>query len=115
MGFTPVDERVTSLDLGLSFQIFGRMFLTLGSREGLSCPLITTWWRVGSAGRGEAGQTWQAQAYSEGLLGTSGRALCQGCIQRPLSRRALTSSGEGWRLYSHQESPLVRLFGFFHL
>ncbi|KAI3375514.1 hypothetical protein L3Q82_003835 [Scortum barcoo] len=26
----------------------------------------------------EVGQTWQTQTYCEGLLGTSGRALCQG-------------------------------------
>ena len=25
----------------------------------------------------EAGQTWQTQTYCEGLLGTSGRTLCQ--------------------------------------
>ncbi|KAI3360112.1 hypothetical protein L3Q82_014429, partial [Scortum barcoo] len=31
----------------------------------------------------EVGQTWQTQTYCEGLLGTSGRALCQGGLQLP--------------------------------
>ncbi|KAI3358283.1 hypothetical protein L3Q82_003281 [Scortum barcoo] len=36
----------------------------------------------------EVGQTWQTQMYCEGLLGTSGRALCQGGLQLPPSGRA---------------------------
>ncbi|KAI3357120.1 hypothetical protein L3Q82_015585, partial [Scortum barcoo] len=36
----------------------------------------------------EVGQTWQTQTYCEGLLGTSGRALCQGGLQLPPSGRA---------------------------
>ncbi|KAI3373571.1 hypothetical protein L3Q82_021956, partial [Scortum barcoo] len=36
----------------------------------------------------EVGQTWQTQTYCEGLLGTSGRALCQGGHSTPTSGRA---------------------------
>ncbi|KAI3369433.1 hypothetical protein L3Q82_007660 [Scortum barcoo] len=38
----------------------------------------------------EVGQTWQTQTYCEGLLGTSGRALCQGGLQLPPPEELLT-------------------------
>ncbi|KAI3368166.1 hypothetical protein L3Q82_007889 [Scortum barcoo] len=40
----------------------------------------------------EVGQTWQTQTYCEGLLGTSGRALCQGGLQLPPPEELLTDS-----------------------
>ncbi|KAI3362683.1 hypothetical protein L3Q82_001750 [Scortum barcoo] len=45
----------------------------------------------------EVGQTWQTQTYCEGLLGTSGRALCQGGLQLPPPEELLTDSEGGWR------------------
>ncbi|KAI3364202.1 hypothetical protein L3Q82_010810 [Scortum barcoo] len=47
--------------------------------------LVVSWIRWQ---RKEVGQTWQTQTYCEGLLGTSGRALCQGGLQLPPSGRA---------------------------
>ncbi|KAI3372529.1 hypothetical protein L3Q82_023014, partial [Scortum barcoo] len=44
----------------------------------------------------EVGQTWQTQTYCEGLLGTSGRALCQGGLQLPPPEELLTDSEGGW-------------------
>ncbi|KAI3364102.1 hypothetical protein L3Q82_010935, partial [Scortum barcoo] len=43
----------------------------------------------------EVGQTWQTQTYCEGLLGTSGRALCQGGLQLPPPGELLTDSEGG--------------------
>ncbi|KAI3352048.1 hypothetical protein L3Q82_020863, partial [Scortum barcoo] len=48
----------------------------------------------------EVGQTWQTQTYCEGLLGTSGRALCQGGLQLPPPEELLTDSEGGWRTLS---------------
>ncbi|KAI3355482.1 hypothetical protein L3Q82_018318 [Scortum barcoo] len=43
----------------------------------------------------EVGQTWQTQTYCEGLLGTSGRALCQGGLQLPPPEELLTERFRG--------------------
>ncbi|KAI3351234.1 hypothetical protein L3Q82_005784 [Scortum barcoo] len=48
----------------------------------------------------EVGQTWQTQTYCEGLLGTSGRALCQGGLQLPPPEELLTDSEGGWETLS---------------
>ncbi|KAI3360256.1 hypothetical protein L3Q82_014565 [Scortum barcoo] len=48
----------------------------------------------------EVGQTWQTQTYCEGLLGTSGRALCQGGLQLPPPEELLTDSEGGWDIES---------------
>ncbi|KAI3374861.1 hypothetical protein L3Q82_021401 [Scortum barcoo] len=38
----------------------------------------------------EVGQTWQTQTYCEGLLGTSGRAFCQGGLQLPPPKKSFS-------------------------
>ncbi|KAI3362223.1 hypothetical protein L3Q82_012541 [Scortum barcoo] len=51
----------------------------------------------------EVGQTWQTQTYCEGLLGTSGRALCQGGLQLPPPEELLTDSEGGWETLTDSE------------
>ncbi|KAI3377110.1 hypothetical protein L3Q82_000309 [Scortum barcoo] len=57
----------------------------------------------------EVGQTWQTQTYCEGLLGTSGRALCQGGLQLPPPEELLTDSEGGWGLGTLSPSGLCSL------
>ncbi|KAI3376551.1 hypothetical protein L3Q82_016999 [Scortum barcoo] len=45
---------------------------------------------IGLLSKEEVGQTWQTQTYCEGLLGTSGRALCQGGLQLPPLRKSFS-------------------------
>ncbi|KAI3362816.1 hypothetical protein L3Q82_001863 [Scortum barcoo] len=49
----------------------------------------------------EVGQTWQTQTYCEGLLGTSGRALCQGGLQLPPPKKSFSQiPREAWDIES---------------
>ena len=67
----------------------GCMSWTLGCREGLGCQLITTWWWVGSAGRG------RSLADPNILWGSAGNIWWNPLLGRsstPTSRRALTRS-----------------------
>lgn len=51
----------------------------------------------------KAGQTWQAQASSGGLLETSVGALCQECVQLPPLEELLPDSGDmesEWPMFS---------------
>ncbi|KAI3373867.1 hypothetical protein L3Q82_021980, partial [Scortum barcoo] len=51
--------------------------------------LVVSWIQLAEE---EVGQTWQTQTYCEGLLGMSGRALCQGGLQLPPPEELLTDS-----------------------
>ncbi|KAI3357128.1 hypothetical protein L3Q82_015602, partial [Scortum barcoo] len=88
--FTPVNERVASLRLRVGDRSLA-VVCAYGpnKQEGLSCQpdhhLVVS---SDPLAEEEVGQTWQTQTYCEGLLGTSGRALCQGGLQAPTSGRA---------------------------
>ncbi|MED6291314.1 hypothetical protein CHARACLAT_022270 [Characodon lateralis] len=76
--------RLKALSLGLSLEFTASWFSV--------CQMVCTSWELLRQVPGgelnpleeeKARQTWQAQAHSEGLLGTPGGALGQGCIQLP--------------------------------
>ncbi|KAI3357919.1 hypothetical protein L3Q82_016304 [Scortum barcoo] len=52
-----------------------KVLVTRGAELSTDHHLVVSWILLAEE---EVGQTWQTQTYCEGLLGTSGRALCQG-------------------------------------